>query len=147
MHIEYPLHRKKNKTYQGICSKETTTILFQDGTNSILKKDKNVDVLFDKYINLLIAVDEKFNPDNLVLMQAPPLRNCQNNEMVNERINQLNVELEEYSKNLGKLHVTVLPIIDITLSLPFYNSLLYDDIHFSYSDDVPFLRRIILSVL
>ena len=67
------------------------TILLQDGSNSILKeRDKNVDVLFANYNNLLKAVDEKFNPDKLVLMQVPPSRNCQNNGIAKERNNQFN---------------------------------------------------------
>ena len=50
------------------------TILLQDRTNSFLKEiDEHVDVLFDNYIILLKTVKENFKPDNLVLMQVPPL--------------------------------------------------------------------------
>ena len=74
------------------------------------------------------TVDEKFNPDNLFLIKLPPLRNTSNNEMSNEEINQVEAKIEEYSKNHGKIHMTVLPINDTMLFLPDKNSLLYDDI-------------------
>ena len=93
------------------------------------------------------AVGEKLNPDNLVLMQVPPLRNSENNEMAHERINQFNNKLEEYFRNNGKLHATVLPSNYITLTLQDYNSLLNDGIRFSYGNGMPFLRNINLSVL
>ena len=103
--------------------------------------------MFDNYINLIKSVDEKFETDSLVLRQVPPLEKYQNNEMAQKRINQFKVELEVYSKTRGKAQVTLLPIIDIMSKLHEYNGVLLDDFCFSYSNGVPFLRKIILSVL
>ena len=124
------------------------TVLLQDGTSSILEeKGQHVDALFDIYIILLKGIDEIFNPDILVLMRVPALRKCQNNEMANERINQFNFKLEDISENHGIPQVTVLPTNDIMHNLQDYNRLSYDEFHLSYSNALPFLRNLLISVM
>ena len=62
------------------------TFLLQDGTNAIVKDCGNdVEEVFNNYINLVEAVDEKFKPDQLVLMQTPPLRNNIKNHTANDK--------------------------------------------------------------
>ena len=110
-----PKTKELIKPYPG---KKMKAVLFKNGTCSILKENnKHVDVLFDDHDRFLKVVDAKFNTVKLVPMQVPPLRNCQNNEMAHERVNQLNVKLNEYSKNRGKLDATVVPNNDVMLNL------------------------------
>ena len=70
------------------------TVLIQDGTNSILKeKQKNIDELFEKYTDLVDLTRNTLSPENIVLMQVPPIRNLPKNEHINERIKLFNDKL------------------------------------------------------
>ena len=124
------------------------TVILQDGTNAILKeKDQNEDQLFSKYIDLIEAVDAKYNPDKLILMQVPPIRQSTHHEAINKRIKCFNDKLTSYTNNSEKSNLDVLPIHNTMINLPNYNSLLYDDIHFSFHYGVPFLKNSLLSFL
>ena len=110
------------------------TVILQDGTNAILKeKDQNEEQLFSKNIDLNAAVDAKFKPDKLILMQVPPIRQSTHHEAINKRIKCFNDKLTSEKSNLD-----VLPIHNTMINLPNQNSLLYDDIHFSFHYGVPF---------
>ena len=52
--------------------------------------------------NFLKAVDEKFNPDKSVLLQVPPVRKFENNEMASKRINQFIVK-KDFFQNMENL--------------------------------------------
>ena len=115
------------------------TVILQDGTNAILKeKDQNEEQLFSKYIDLIEAVDAKFNPDKVILMQVPPIRQSTHHEAINKRIKCFNDKLTSYTNNSEKSNLDVLPIYNTMINLPYYNSLLYDDIHFSFHYSVHF---------
>ena len=47
------------------------TVLFQDGTNSILKEKQNkkIDELFEKYTDLVDLTRNTLSPENIVLMK------------------------------------------------------------------------------
>ena len=57
------------KKYLG---KHLKTVAIQDDTNSILKNGKeSIDVLFEGYRTLVREVHLKFNPDRILLCEAP----------------------------------------------------------------------------
>ena len=54
------------------------TVLTQDGTNSILKeKHESFVELLEMYTNLVDVTRNPLSPENIVLMQVPPIRNLQ----------------------------------------------------------------------
>ena len=96
-----------------------TSVVLQDGTNSILKeKDKNEEQLFSNYIDLIEAVDSKFKPDKLFLMQVPAIRQNTHQKAINRRIKNFNVKLTCYASKSGKSNIEVLPIHYTMTKLP-----------------------------
>ena len=75
--------------------KELKTVVLQDGTNSILKqKHRDVNDLFNEYIELVEVVSHKFKPKSLVLMEIPPIKSPNYNSVANERISAFNKNLK-----------------------------------------------------
>ena len=69
------------------------TDLIQDGTNSTLKeKHKNIVKLVKKFINLVDITRNTLSPENIVLMQAPPIRNLPKNEHINSAFKILTIK-------------------------------------------------------
>ena len=72
------------------------TIIVQDGTNSLLKsRNVSVDELMQDYLELIKKVDEKFNPNKIVLMTVPLLRKNPGNKYHNSRIIEFNTKIQE----------------------------------------------------
>ena len=127
------------------------TVVVQDGTNSILKK-KHTDVseLFENYKTLIENVSQKFQPENLVLCEVPPLREKEYNNTPNERIKEFNELLSKFSEESDlntNVSMRVLPIAQSLRNITDYNSLYYDDIHLSFNSGLPFLKNLLLSAL
>ena len=63
-------HQKKSKAVpEKYPEKELKTVVLQDGTNSILKQEqRDVNNLFNEYIELVEVVSHKFQPKSLLLM-------------------------------------------------------------------------------
>ena len=80
--------------------KELKIVVLQDGTNSILKqKHRDVNDLFNEYIELVEVVSHKFKPKSLVLMEIPPIKSSNYNSVANERISAFNKKLEIYANS------------------------------------------------
>ena len=125
--------------YQAVKLK---SCVIQDGTNAILKHSSmDVASLFQDFEKLVTMIEEKFEPDQLVLMEVPPIRAKSSNNMTNERIDQFNKMLRQYSD--GK-SLKVLPLNEILKNMGNYNSLYYDDLHFNYEQGLPFLKNCLL---
>ena len=121
------------------------TVLIQDGTNSILKeKQKNIDELFEKYTDLVDLTRNTLSPENILLMQVPPIRNLPKNEHINERIKLFNNKTNALA---GDENYKVAIVYDLMKAMPSYDSLYYDDLHFHYKQGVPFLKNCVLSQL
>ena len=55
--------------------KQLKTVAIQDGTNSILKNEKeSIDALFEGYYTLVREVHSKVSPDKTLLCEVPPIR-------------------------------------------------------------------------
>ena len=91
MIIEAQQPVKKIEVLKQLPKTVIKTVLIQDGRNSILKeKHKNIDELFEKYTNLFDVTRNTLSPEDIALMQVPPIRNLQKNEHINERIKLFN---------------------------------------------------------
>ena len=116
------------------------TVLIQDGTNSILKeKQINIDELFEKYTDLVDLTRNTLSPENIVLMQVPPIRNLPKNEHINERIKLFNDKINALA---GDENYKVANVYDRMKAMPSYDSLYYDDLHFHYKQGVPFFKKL-----
>ena len=125
--------------------KELKTVVLQDGTNSILKqKHRDVNELFNEYIELVGVVSHKFKPKSLVLMSIPPIKSSNHNSVANERIFAFNKKLEIYANSANNMNLKLLPIHQMMMKLPHYNYLFYDDLNFNYQQGVPFLKNAVL---
>ena len=125
--------------------KELKTVVLQDGTNSILKqKHRDVNDLFNEYIELVEVESHKFKPKSLVLMEIPPIKSSNHNSVANERISAFNNKLEIYANSANNMNLKLLPIHQMMLKLPHYNYLFYDDLLFNYQQGVPFLKNAVL---
>ena len=129
--------------------KKLKTVILQDGTNAIVKNCENdVEEVFNNYIELVQAVDEKFKPDQLVLMQIPPLKSNTRNHTANENFKVFNQKVSNYLNCPAfKENVRLMPLHEFMITLPDYNSLLYDDVHFSNHYGLPFRKNSMLSYL
>ena len=137
--------KEKTNVIQELQPKKMKTVLIQDGTNSILKdKSRSIDELFLDYEQLIETTDKILSPDNIVLMQVPPIRNVPKNNASNERIHNFNVKMKQFA---NEKNYDVANIYDLMYSMPNYNNLFYDDIHFHSYHGVPFLKNCILSKL
>ena len=122
--------------------KELKTVVLQDGTNSILKqKHRDVNDLFNEYIELVEVVSHILKPKSLVLMEIPPIKPSNHNSVANERISAFNKKLEIYANSANNTNLKLLPIHQMMMKVPHYNSLFYDDLHFNYQQGVPFLKK------
>ena len=125
--------------------KELKTVVFQDGTNSILKqKHRDVNDLFNENIELVEVVSHKFKPKSLVLIEIPPIKSSNYNSVANERISAVNKKLEIYAISANNMTLKLLPIHQMMMKLPHYNYLFYDDLDFNYQQGVPFLKNAVL---
>ena len=94
MSIQDQLPQKVLKQYPETKLK---TVILHNGTNAIVKDcASDVEEVFNNYINLVEAVDEKLKPEQLVLMQTPPLRSNTRNHTANEKIKVFNQKLSNY---------------------------------------------------
>ena len=112
------------------------TVLIQDGTNSILKeKHKNIDELFEKHTDLVDLTRNKISPQNIVLMQVPPIRSLPKNEQINERIKIFNDKINALA---GDENYKIANLYDLMKAMPSYDSLYYYNLHFHYKQGVLF---------
>ena len=58
----------------------------------------NVAILFQDFEKLLTRIQEKIEPDQLVLMEVPPIIAKPSNDITNERIDQFNQMLRQNLK-------------------------------------------------
>ena len=127
---------EKNEVVKQLPKTVIKTVLIQDGMDSILKeKQKNIDELFEKYTDLVDITRNTLSPENIVLMQVPPIRNLPKNELINERIKLFNDKLNALA---GDKNYKVANVYDLVKAMPSYDSLYYDDLHFHYKQGVPF---------
>ena len=69
----------------------------QDGTNSILKNEKeSIDALFEGYHTLVREVHSKISPDKILLCEVPPIRASRANEAANQRIQRYNEKMKHF---------------------------------------------------
>ena len=117
------------------------TLIVQDGTNSLLKsRNASVDDSIQNYLELIKKVDEKFNPNKIVLITVPPLRNNPGNKYHNSRIDEINTKIRKHLETKSQ----IINIHEITESMKDYNVLLHDEIHFNYRNGIPFLKNQVL---
>ena len=77
--------------------KQRKTVAIQDGTNSILKNEKeSIDALFEGYHTLVREVHSKISPDKILLCEVPPIRASRANEAANQRIQQYNEKMKHF---------------------------------------------------
>ena len=72
------------RAYRGSTTKEKIAVVEKypekNETNSILKqKHRDVNDLFNEYIELVEVVSHKFKPKSLVLMEIPPIKSSNHN--------------------------------------------------------------------
>ena len=122
--------------------KELKTVVLQDGTDSILKqKHRDVNDLFNEYNELVEVVSHKFKPKSLVLIEIPPIKSSNHNSVANERISAFNKKLEIYANSANNMNLKLSPIHQLMMKLPHCNYQFYDDLHFNYQQEVPFLKN------
>ena len=86
------------------------TVILQDGTNDILKQKSNhLETKFSDYEDLVSAMKEKFSPETLVLMKAPPLRKLPKNEHTNNKIYAFNEKVREHITQENTEKIKILP--------------------------------------
>ena len=129
--------------------KQLKTVAIQDGTNSILKNEKeSIDALFEGYHTLVREVHSKFSPDKILLCEVPPIRASRANEAANQRIQQYNEKMKHFcSENVQELKTVLVPLAATMRTMDNYNALLYDDIHFNDHLGLPLLKNTLLSFL
>ena len=84
------------------------------------------------------------SPENIVLIQVPPIGNLPKNEHINERIKLFNDKINALA---GDENYKVAYVNDLMKTMPSYDSLYYDDLHFHYKQGVPFFKNFVLSQL
>ena len=89
------------------------------------------------WLELSKKIDEKVNPNKIVLMTNPPLRNNPGKKYINSRINELKTQIRE----LLEAKYQIINVHEIMKSLKVYNALLHDEIHFNYRNGILFLRN------
>ena len=137
--------KEKIVVLEKYSEKEFKTVILQDGTNSILKqKLREVNDLFNEYIELVEVVSNKFKPKSLVLMEIPPIRSSNHNSIASERISALKKNLENFANSANSMNLKLLPIQQMVKKLPHYNYLFYNGLHFNYQQGVPFIRNAVL---
>ena len=125
--------------------KKMKTVVLQDGSNAILKnKSCSLDIILENFAKLVHAVNNKFQPDSLVIMQTPPVKNSQFYTNVNKKISDFNQRIRSLFNDVN-FTVKFLNVHDFLISLPSYENFYYDDIHFNYQQGVPYLKNAILS--
>ena len=82
---------EKIKVIEKYDDKKMNTVIIQDGTNSILKKQQiDVPQLFESYKSLVQPVFDNFHPDHLVLCEVPLVNKSERNKVKNRRIMEYN---------------------------------------------------------
>ena len=138
--------KEKLQLLQGYDQKKMKTVILQDGTNAILKqKSDHLETLFSDYKDLVSAIQEKFSPESLVLMEVPPLKKLPKNEQTNNKIYEFNEKLREYITQENTEKIKILPVCNMLSQMANYNALFYDDIHFNFQQGIPFIKNAVLS--
>ena len=140
---------EKHSVLTNYPKKQLKTVAIQDGTNSILKNEKeSIDALFEGYHTLVREVHSKFSPDRILLCEVPPIRVSRANEAANQRIQQYNEKMKQFcNENVQELKTVLVPLAATMRTMDNYNALLYDDIHFKDHLGLPFLKNTLLSFL
>ena len=140
---------EKIKVIEKYDGKKLNTVIIQDGTNSILKKQQiEVPQLFESYKCLVQTIFDKFHPDHLVLCEVPLVKEFERNKEKNRRIMEYNELISKFAESADiNTKLRVLPVAQSMQSLPNMNDLFYDEIHFNYGIGLPFLKNILLSAL
>ena len=82
-------------------NREMTTVVLQDGTNTIVKnKDKPIDEIFNEYQVLLDKVREKFSPDILIALEVQPMKNDPRNTSKNSKIQEFKLQRGSFFEKL-----------------------------------------------
>ena len=133
--------KEKISIVDNYSERKLKTIIVQDGTNSLLKsRNASVDDLMQDYLDMIKKVDEKFNPNKIVLIIVPPLRNNPGNKYHNSRIIESNTKIREHLETKYQ----IINIHEIMESMKDYNVLLHDERHFNYRNGILFLRNQVL---
>ena len=140
---------EKTKVVLNYRPTKMKTVVLQDGTNSLLKTNKSIEDLFDDYKKLVSTVTEKLDPNYLILVEVPPLKQTTHNSTANTRINELNALIGgfDWSELVPNVTVKICLLASTLLDLDNPNAFYQDDIHFNYNVGVPFLKNQLLSFL
>ena len=140
---------EKIKVIEKYDDKKMNTVIIQDGTNSILKKQQiDVPQLFGSYKSLVQAVFDKFHPDHLVLCEVPLVKESERNKVKNRRIMEYNELISKFAESADiSTKLRVLPVAKSMQSFPNMNDLFFDEIHFNFEIGLPFLKNALLSAL
>ena len=120
------------------------TVILHNATNAILiQKSDHLETIFSDYKDIVSAIKEKFSPETMVLMEVPPLKNCQKtNILTTNFMNSLKNCSSILHKNLLKKSTYFL---SATFQMANYNTLFYNDIHFNFQQGIRFIENAVLS--
>ena len=90
---------------------------------------------FEKYTDVVDLTRNTLSPENIVLMQVPPIRILPKNEQINECTKLFNDEINALA---GDEYNKIANVYDLMKALPSYDSLYYDDLHFHYKQGALF---------
>ena len=88
--------REKNNVLGKYDERNLKTLIFQDGTNSVLKSNKTSEELFVDYVELLANSVDKISPENVVLFKIIPLKDLPRNKNKNVIFDDFNKLLNDY---------------------------------------------------
>ena len=125
--------------------REIKTLILQDGTNSVLKTDKNESEIFEDYSNLVEACIHKFNPDNIILCEVLPLKNQPQFKSKNDTINDFNKLLGEHFANKSKFKA--LPRYKMISQISRFDSMYHDNVHLNYRTGIRWFKNQLLAQL
>ena len=139
----------KIKVFEKYDDKKLNTVIIQDDTNSILKKQQiDVPQLFESYKDLVQTIFDKFHPDYLVLCEVPLIKESDRNKVKNRRIMEYNELISKFAEPADiSSKLKVQPVAKSMQSFPNMNDLFFDEIHFNYEIGLPFLKDALLSAL
>ena len=119
-------------------------MILQDGTNNILKNGQSADEIFQEIEQLIDTCMDKFEPDNFILCEKPPLKykleNISKTKLIDEFNGLLSSKYSDHASGkffIIRLNALIRNVSRATISVSQYNQIYHDNVHLNYRKGIP----------
>ena len=122
--------------------------------NSILKKDKGANEIFQELEQQIDRCMDKFGPDTFVLCEVPPLKyrleNVSNDKLIDEFNGLLSSKYNDHPSGkfvLIRLNELIPNVPRMNNSVAHYKQTYQDNVHLNYRQGIPYFKKILQQLL